>query len=241
MVKIDNVYQKVLAIANKEQRGYITPQEFNLFADHAQIDIFEQYVYDINQFKRGPGNDSKYSDMVNLIEEKLTPFYSSQSVAHGTTLDTLTDLYQIGEVWSYPQGYVSGDWLNASCVVEEINVNDLIKTQNSPLLKATTKRPVYYLQGNAIYFIPADPISGYTYHAIFLRNPKKPNWTYINASGAAMYNPTAADHQNFQLHKSEENNLVIKILQLAGIGIKDPGLYQIAGAEDNKNIQQEKQ
>ena len=36
-VVIDNVYQKVLAICNKEQRGYVTPQEFNLFADKAQM------------------------------------------------------------------------------------------------------------------------------------------------------------------------------------------------------------
>ena len=50
-VSIDKVYQKVLAFANKEQRGYITPQEFNLFADQAQMEIFEQYFYDINQLK----------------------------------------------------------------------------------------------------------------------------------------------------------------------------------------------
>ena len=43
MVSVDTVYQKVLAFANKEQRGYITPQEFNMFADHAQKEIFEQY------------------------------------------------------------------------------------------------------------------------------------------------------------------------------------------------------
>ena len=53
---IDTVYQTVLAIANKEQRGYITPQEFNLFANHAQADIFEQYFCDLNQFKRVPRN-----------------------------------------------------------------------------------------------------------------------------------------------------------------------------------------
>ena len=37
MVDINAVYQKVLALANKEQRGYITPQEFNLFANQAQL------------------------------------------------------------------------------------------------------------------------------------------------------------------------------------------------------------
>ena len=63
-VSIDGVYQKVLALANKEQRGYITPQEFNLFADHAQREIFEQYFYDLDQFQRAPGNDITYSDRV---------------------------------------------------------------------------------------------------------------------------------------------------------------------------------
>ena len=52
MVNTNNVYQKVLAFANKEQRGYITPQEFNLFADQVQMEILEQYFYDVNQFKR---------------------------------------------------------------------------------------------------------------------------------------------------------------------------------------------
>ena len=71
MVKIDTVYQTVLALANKEQRGYITPQEFNLFADHAQMSIFEQYFYDLNQFKRVPGNQSDYADMVTILEDKI--------------------------------------------------------------------------------------------------------------------------------------------------------------------------
>ena len=70
-VIINDVYQKVLAIANKEQRGYITPQEFNLFANQAQMDIFEQYFYDINQFGRVPGNSTEYSDMISLLEEKI--------------------------------------------------------------------------------------------------------------------------------------------------------------------------
>ena len=71
MVNIDTVYQKVLAITNKEQRGYITPHEFNLFADQAQMEIFEQYFYDLNQAKRIPSNDNEYHDTVSLIEEKL--------------------------------------------------------------------------------------------------------------------------------------------------------------------------
>ena len=80
MVSIDTVYQRVLALANKEQRGYITPQEFNLFANQAQMDIFEQYFYDTNQFGRLPGNDTEYSDMLNYLEEKTHFFEKERSV-----------------------------------------------------------------------------------------------------------------------------------------------------------------
>ena len=33
-VSIDTVYHGVLAILNKEQRGYLTPEDYNLFANH---------------------------------------------------------------------------------------------------------------------------------------------------------------------------------------------------------------
>ena len=66
-VSIDTVYQRVLSIANKEQRGYITPQEFNLLANQAQMELFEQYFYDVNQFSRVPGNSNKYSDMLGIL------------------------------------------------------------------------------------------------------------------------------------------------------------------------------
>ena len=73
-VNIDTVYQRVLAIANKEQRGYITPQEFNLYANQAQMDIFEQYFYDLNALNRIPGNEYTYSDQVDIIQEKKYVF-----------------------------------------------------------------------------------------------------------------------------------------------------------------------
>ncbi len=76
-VSVDTVYQKVLGILNKEQRGYVTAQEFNLFANQAQLDLFEQYFYDINQFGRIPGNSTKYSDMLNMLDKKISPFKTS--------------------------------------------------------------------------------------------------------------------------------------------------------------------
>ena len=71
-INVNTIYQRVLAIANKEQRGYVTPQEYNVFANAAQADIFEQYFYDLNQFMRRPGNDTRFADSIDNIEEKIS-------------------------------------------------------------------------------------------------------------------------------------------------------------------------
>ena len=78
MIPVDNVYQTVLAAANKEQRGYITPQEFNIFASQAQLEIFEQYFYDLSQFDRLPGNEDLHYDMRDILEEKISIFSDTQ-------------------------------------------------------------------------------------------------------------------------------------------------------------------
>ena len=110
MVSIDKVYQKVLALANKEQRGYITPQEFNLFADQAQIEIFEQYFYDLNQQRRFPGNNTKYADIDDILDkmspaemDKLSPIEREQ------LLDMELEKYGIGGRKSKVEGGLLSD------------------------------------------------------------------------------------------------------------------------------------
>jgi hypothetical protein len=56
--------------------------------------------------------------------------------------------------------------------------------------------------------------------------------------GEALYDSTSST--DFQLHESEETDLVIKILELAGLLMKDIGLYQIANGIEMKDTQQEK-
>ena len=223
-VSIDTVYQKVLAIANKEQRGYITPQEFNLFADQVQMDIFEQYFYDINQFNRIPGNNTEYGDMLTLLEEKIAIFKNIKLLFYQSPyFQKPQELYKIGTLET---GY--GE-------VEQVTHKEYLSIKLSPLAKPTLKRAVYIdtPRGFRIY-----PTFTNNVHLHYIRKPLKANWGYNIVGEHALHDATIS--QDFQLHPSEENNLIIKILALAGIAIKDPSLYQIASAEDQKNIQQEK-
>ena len=91
-VSVDTVYQRVLALANKEQRGYITPQEYNLLANQAQMQIFESYFYAKNQRERTEPDrtvETSESYILTLLDAKLSPFRSVEDViSNGGVEDT---------------------------------------------------------------------------------------------------------------------------------------------------------
>ena len=132
-VSVNTVYQRVLAVLNKEQRGYVTPQEFNLFANQAQMDIFEQYFYDINQFGRIQGNDTEFSDMLTILNEKINPFEVTGNMTYGASLYLTppANLYRIGTL------------IYNNIEVERINQNEFLYINASPLTKPTDSRPIF--------------------------------------------------------------------------------------------------
>jgi len=80
-VSVDKVYRTVLLIMNKEQRGYLTPDEFNKIGAQVQLEIFNEYFEDLNQQLRVPENDSEYANRVKNLEEKLAPFKNVPAIA----------------------------------------------------------------------------------------------------------------------------------------------------------------
>ncbi len=73
-INVNTVYQTVLLILNKEQRGYMTPVEFNKIGTQVQLEIFERYFEDLNQQIRVPQTDTDYADRVVNLDEKISIF-----------------------------------------------------------------------------------------------------------------------------------------------------------------------
>ena len=46
---INEVRNTVLSVLNKNNYGYISPSDFNLFAENAQMEIFEDYFKNYNK------------------------------------------------------------------------------------------------------------------------------------------------------------------------------------------------
>ena len=236
MINVDRIYQRVLTLANKEQRGYITPQEFNLYANQAQMDIFEQYFYDLNQFLRIPGNSTTHADMVDILEEKISVFEVTATLALAINPNGVA-----GNLDALPRFYRLSNVRSGNTIMESVSRKDFRLFPNSPLTTPTATRPIYMIDTiNSIIQIAGDDTLTEA-DIDYVQSPRQVNWTYVVVGEKALYNATAADAQDFDLHPSEETELVLKILTLAGFTLKDQALYQAAAGEDTKNIQQEKQ
>ena len=48
-INVDTVYKTVLSILNKEQRGYLTPDEFNKIAKQAQMQSLDAAFFIYNK------------------------------------------------------------------------------------------------------------------------------------------------------------------------------------------------
>jgi hypothetical protein len=240
-VSIDTVYQKVLGILNKEQRGYVTAQEFNLFANQAQLDLFEQYFYDINQFGRIPGNSTEYSDMLNILNEKINVFETTAEPTRlGNFFDEPTDLYRLGTVvYKNTTTNAFGATSTESIEAERINANEFLYINSSPLTKPKNVRPVFVSNTSGIRVYGDNEITDVTEVEFqYIKKPAKVQWAYQMVFDEPLYD--AANSVNFELHPSEEVELVVKILELSGLLIKDYNLYNAVNQEEIETIQQEK-
>ena len=245
MVNIDTVYQRVLALANKEQRGYITPQEFNLFANQAQQEIFEQYFYDLNQQARVPGNEYVYADVDDMLEEKLQIFENTDVAANIALYTPI-----VGGFFALPDYIYRVSKIEFSTIDCEIlktkDFNDCIN--GGPLTRPNNTRPIANIRNSVLRIIGTNNISLTPTAIIHFKKPTKVAWGYFVVGGKALYDTNIYDPNtglgkttHFELHPAEETELVYKILKYAGISMRRDDL---AGGGQNlelSQVQQEKQ
>jgi hypothetical protein len=116
---INEVRNTVLSVLNKNNYGYISPSDFNLFATNAQMEIWEEYFSSYNKTinaenQRSSGTD--YADIESPIAETLETFLISKNLTNFLNnkyyIPSLTttgdEAYYLLKVLCYPVVLTSG-------------------------------------------------------------------------------------------------------------------------------------
>jgi len=145
---INSVRNTVLSILNKNNYGYISPADFNLYAKQAQLDIFEDYFYQYNYQlnKENVGTSGTgYADITKGYEEVINIFSETKFLAHQfnnkfftpSPITTNDNYYLLNKVLAYTRLLASGvnsavtpgqldDLVSADFVADGVQVGDIV-------------------------------------------------------------------------------------------------------------------
>ena len=239
-INVDTVYKTVLSILNKEQRGYMTPDEFNKVATQVQLEIFESYFDSLNQQLRVPQANTEYADRQKNIDNMISIFKTFGNCTYNTDHFVVpTNLHKIGTV-------IYKDEIE----VERVQKDYLLYLNQSPLTKPTKSFPIYIYENSTagtlgtdtlnpkIYVWPKDITGNKVISVSYIRKPNNVIWGYTGLGGVPwttgpyIYAPTLSTQ--FEIDNAEQTNVITKILLYAGVIIRDPEIVQIAAQKSQQ-------
>jgi hypothetical protein len=241
-LNVDTVYKTVLLIMNKEQRGYITPDEFNKIATQVQLQIFENYFEDYTQQLRTPQNTSEYSERLKELDNKISIFKTTGSVTYIAAIDASLG-YFIGPTFTssvmpvnqspQTQVYKLGTVIYKDEIeLQRIQRNDFLEINKSPLTRPTTSFPIYLWENERIIVHPQTITSVNDINISYIRRPQDVVWSYTQNGNAYIYNSVSSVWP--ELDSTEQVNFILKVLMYMGIVVNDPLIIQAAAQESQK-------
>ena len=292
-VNVDMVYKTVLLILNKEQRGNLSPDEFNKVATQVQLEIFESYFDTLNQQLRRPDNDTEYGDRIKNVDQDISifktygectyvnvasaPYFNlpissgatnasqtiiangvsisypitsitSSQLASGTTTVTINGianntftisgtnisflsvpaLNAVIVITTSPSDfYILGSVIHKNSTEAQLTQrNELLYINANPLIAPTTTYPIYLYEQHKLYLYPQTITSEVS--VSYLRKPADVIWNFTIPAGQNYYQYNPNGSQDFELSKSEQSNIVLKVLLYSGVVIRDPAVVNVA-------------
>ena len=224
-INVNTVYTTVLSILNKEQRGYLTPDEFNKIGTQVQLEIFEKFFEDYNQYIRMPKTDVEFASRMDRIRQEFQVFEKTAN-ASAVAINVYTqptDLHRFGSAF-----YTTG---TNSPEIGILSKRDYQQQILSPILQPTTNFPVATYKEDKLTVFPA--VTGPAVSDVSFNYIKKPSdvvWGFTtNAVGAYIYN--AGTSTDFEISSMQQTEVILEILKYAGIIIRDPQIIQAAQQE----------
>ena len=174
-ISVDTVYKTVLLILNKEQRGYMTPDEFNKIGSQVQREIFEAYFEDLNQQLRIPQSDVEYSDRVAITDEKIAEFKTESNPTGTNPFTVPTDLYRLGSITYEPNTSTYKE-------IQRVGRAEIYNIRKSPLTAPTTNYPIYLYEDNKALVYPETIVDLTHIKMQYVKKPTDVRWGYYTGN-----------------------------------------------------------
>lgn len=220
-MNIDQLYRFVNFVSNKEQRGQIAPDEFNLLAKVSQIEFVSKRMGNIQIIGQRGVTPYGYKSH-RRIDEDLRPLVYGPI---GIPVSNPSGLF------SYPYGYIWPDAIhkNDFRVIRVIDSDQYPFVKHSTITPPTEQYPVCIFRGDYGFI---DPYSIGSFQMSYLKYPRDPFWNFTTVSDTPVYNPIGSVELALPEHTHLE--VAMMILQHVGINLDAAKITEYAMAQEQR-------
>lgn len=234
---IDEVYKFIDFIIKKSNAGgYLSPDEFNLIINRAQIQYFNKLYGNQNDYRYDrPVPKISYA-VTEKIANSLSPFLISQSVTSDVNgqVPVPNSLFQTVSFAIR----VDGTPYEVTRVEHDRVANNMTSYYDAP----DQYFPIYTQSSDKFQFYPST--SGQVYDFKYLEAPQNMTWAYTISNGRPVYAPSATGSGVFPSTGSVQpkwkdmdmNEIIYLALSYIGINLKDGEVEQFANMKTQTGL-----
>ena len=236
-----DLYNFVNVLANKAQDGAFTIPEYNIAAYAASVQLWEEYIGEIQRYQYGSPIPPVAYAKTNKIEADMMPFRiplvavtaSSVGVIDLSALSNYgytTDLYRYQTIEGQEVVYPS----------VRVNEQRLAKQLSSSIAQPTLENPYYMVNNATIKVYPASSNADYSaYKLTYLKRPDNRVVKYTLSGGRPVITPVTAPtnpSEMLEWNQQNFNDLAVRILSFLGINLKDGELMQYSELKQRQGV-----
>jgi hypothetical protein len=213
-MNVNDMYRICQFAVNKAQNGYLTPSEFNLTINQAQVSYQDYLLGEFQQYQYGrPQARINYSQNQN-IRQRLTPLLVETTLTINSTTGQSP----------YPADYVQTDTVMTSSFnrVRYVQQDALYSFYNSQIDPIATN-PIYLLEPTGFQFYPVTLGSAIL---TYVKDAPEIVWGYTTVSGRPVYSSGTSVQPIWD--NVDLLEIIARALKLIGLNLQDGQVQQYA-------------
>jgi hypothetical protein len=213
-MNVNDMYRICQFAVNKAQNGYLTPSEFNLTINQAQVSYQDYLLGEFQQYQYGrPQARINYSQNQN-IRQRLTPLLVETTLTINSTTGQSP----------YPADYVQTDTVITSSFnrVRYVQQDALYSFYNSQIDPIATN-PIYLLEPTGFQFYPVTLGSAIL---TYVKDAPEIVWGYTTVSGRPVYSSGTSVQPIWD--NVDLLEIIARALKLIGLNLQDGQVQQYA-------------
>ncbi len=241
MININKFRNFVYLIANKNGRGTITPDQFNLAAKSGlftwtnnQISNWKRYnpgmpipltSLDLDTLSQSKLRHLKTSHQIRVIDGFASVPDGAKTDLNGVVMPSMWIPSRLSHKYS-KNGKVTRRGID---IVKDMEWDSKI---DSDIVPPTIKRAISNMNSESFEIEPKGAIN--LVNLTYIRNPKAPEWKYSVENGRPVYDDV--NSIDLDAPESAMNEIAMITLELIGVRIRDGELVQAATSMENKGV-----